>query len=96
MPKKPKKVRGNPVFRVRLPQQVVADLAKFAKMYGSPSPSAFARELLQVVTSGDLEQLGRFNGRLMDAMARQVPLPLDIAPKPPDPRPTRPPRRGRV
>lgn len=65
-----------PIFALRLPQKTQDDIAELAKVYGAPNPRAFAREILEVVTSGDLTRLQAFTERLMSKMAGQLVLQL--------------------
>lgn len=76
-----------PIFAIRLEPAVRAKLTTLAKVYGSPTPGAFAREILTVVTSGDLRLVGEFNARLMDKIQGQFALGITEAIQPPKPPP---------
>ena len=68
-----------PMFTVRLSQKTQADLREFAKVYGSPNASAFAREVLEVMCSGDLSRVKDFNERLITRVGEQLTLTLNGA-----------------
>lgn len=63
-----------PVYGLRLPQKVQDDLVEYAKIYGAPSGRAFAREILEVMTSGDMERVKAFNARLIRGVGEQLTL----------------------
>lgn len=63
-----------PVFTLRLPQKTKDELAQLAKVYGAPNTRAFAREILEVIVSGDLERIKAFNARLVMRMGEQLTL----------------------
>lgn len=64
------------MFTVRLAKETQADLAQLARVYGAPTSSAFAREVLEVVVSGDFEKIKAFNARLLTRMGEQLHLQL--------------------
>lgn len=68
-----------PIFAMRLSAKTQQDLAEMAKIYGSPNTRAFAREILEVMTSGDLERVKLFNGKLIKGMGEQLTLKLNAA-----------------
>lgn len=68
--------QGNPVFTLRLPVAVHAEIRDMAKVYGATSPRAFVRELLLAVLSGDPRQVAEFNSRLITRMGEQLVLDL--------------------
>lgn len=68
-----------PTFTLRLPKKTQDDIADLAKVYGAANPRAFAREILEVVTSGDLERIKGFNQRLLMRMGEQLSLRLNTA-----------------
>ena len=68
-----------PMFTVRLSQKTQADLREFAKVYGSPNASAFAREVLEVMCSGDLSRVKDFNARLIARAGEQMTLNINGA-----------------
>jgi hypothetical protein len=74
--------RGTPIFTVRLAPKVQADLALLGRIYGSPNPRAFAREVLEVICSSDPERVKAFNVRLFSKVGEQLALkfsqPLDV------------------
>lgn len=61
-----------PTFALRLSKKTQDDLAALAAVYGSPNPRAFAREILEVVTSGDMERITAFGARLVERMGGQM------------------------
>ena len=67
-----------PIYALRLSKETQEKIAALAKVYGSPSARAFAREILDVVTSGDMLKLQAFNERLMTRMVGQTFLPLAL------------------
>lgn len=70
---------ATPIFAMRLSAKTQQDLAEMAKIYGSPNTRAFAREILEVMTSGDLERVKLFNGKLIKGMGEQLTLKLNAA-----------------
>jgi hypothetical protein len=68
---------GTPVYGLRLPKKVQDDLVVFAKIYGAVNGRAFAREVLEVMTSGDLEKVKQFNARLIRGVGEQLTLKLN-------------------
>jgi hypothetical protein len=89
------------MFALRLPEKVQESLRDMAKVYGSPNASAFAREMLTAMTSGDIEQVKAFNARLIARAGEQLTLTLnaalDAAPtsKKPAKKAKKPPGRGK-
>ena len=77
-----------PVFALRLPQKTQDDIAALSKVYGAPNARAFAREILEVITSGDMERIKAFNQRLITRMGEQLVLRLNAVVD------TSPPKRG--
>jgi hypothetical protein len=70
---------ATPLFNVRLSEKTQADLREMAKVYGAPNASAFAREVLEVMVSGDLEKVKAFNARLIARSGEQMTLALNAA-----------------
>lgn len=68
-----------PLFTIRLAADVQNALRDMAKVYGSPNASAFAREMLTAMTSGDVEQVKVFNQRLIARAGEQLVLTLNAA-----------------
>lgn len=68
-----------PIFALRLPQKIQDDLGEIARIYGAPSTRAFAREILEVMVSGEVERVKAFNGRLMMKMGEQMTLRLNAS-----------------
>lgn len=50
-----------------------------AKCYGVATPSAFAREVLEVITSGDFDRIAQFQARLFKGLNQQMLLELQEA-----------------
>lgn len=65
------------MFALRLSPQVRQNLADMAKIYGSPTPSAFAREIITTMVSGDMEKVKAFNARLIAGVGEQLTLRLN-------------------
>lgn len=68
-----------PVYGLRLPVQTQKAIAELAAIYGAPNGRAFAREILEVMTSGDVEQVKAFNARLIRGMGEQLTLKLNAS-----------------
>ena len=68
-----------PTFTFRLPRADQEALAEMAKLYGSKNSSEFARELVGVMCSGDMERIKTFNGRLIARMGEQLTLKFNAA-----------------
>lgn len=66
-----------PMFNVRLSPKVQTDLREMSKVFGSPTPSSFAREILETVCSGDLEKVKAFTARLIAKQGEQLTLKLN-------------------
>lgn len=83
-----------PVFALRLSARAQADLAEMAKLYGSPNPRAFAREVLETMSSGDAGKAREFLRRLFmragEQLAMQFTAPLEAIEQP-----RKPARKGR-
>lgn len=71
-----------PLFALRLAEKTQADLREMAKVYGAPNASAFAREVLEVMCSGDNARVRDFIKRLSAGMGEQLALQL----APPEPK----------
>ena len=71
--------KGTPPFTLRLASKTKADLVEMAKLYGSPNGSAFAREMIEVMVSGDIERVKQFNGRLIAKAGEQMTLKMNAA-----------------
>lgn len=63
-----------PLYALRLAEKTQQDLVAMSKVYGSPTPSAFIREILEVVVSGNIEKMNAFNRRLIMGMGEQMAL----------------------
>jgi hypothetical protein len=70
---------ATPLFNVRLSEKTQADLRAMAAVYGSPNASAYAREVLEVMCSGDLEKVKAFIARLIARAGEQLTLKLNGA-----------------
>ena len=70
---------GTPIYALRLPQKTQEDIAELARIYGAANARAFAREILEVITSGDIERIKAFNARLIKGMGEQLTLKLNSA-----------------
>ena len=70
---------ATPIYSLRIPQKTQDEIAELARIYGAPNGRAFAREILEVITSGDLEKIKAFNGRLIKGMGEQLTLKLNSA-----------------
>lgn len=66
-----------PLYCLRLPQKVQDDILTLSRMYGLPNGRAFAREILETITSGDMERIQAFNRRLMMGLGEQLALKLN-------------------
>jgi len=84
-----------PLFNFRLPEEEANTLREVAKLYGSPSASAFVREMVTTMCSGEPDQAKAFIGRLISRMGEQLSLSLQT-PVPPrkGPKKRKRPRRG--
>jgi len=70
---------NTPHYTLRLPAKTIAAISEMGAIYGAPNGRAFAREMLIAMTSGDLEQVKAFNGRLMRGIGEQLTLQLNTA-----------------
>jgi len=68
-----------PTFTLRLSAETQKSLADMAKVYGAPNTRAFAAEVLAVMSSGDIERVKAFNGRLIARAGEQLTLKLNAA-----------------
>jgi len=50
-----------------------------AKIYGSPTVSAFAREVLETISSGDVERVRSFTMRMVEKTGEQLKLTLNAS-----------------
>jgi hypothetical protein len=75
-----------PTFALRLSLKTQQELAELAKVYGAPNPRALAREILEVIVSGDIERIKAFNARLITRMGEQLVLRLNAAVDTPAPK----------
>lgn len=66
-----------PIFTIRLSPKVQGDLRDLGAIYGAPNARAFAREILEVITSGEIERIKAFNQRLITRMGQQLVLKLN-------------------
>lgn len=67
------------MFALRLSEKTQGELAAMAKVYGAPTSSAFAREILEVVVSGDIERVKAFNARLIAKVGEQLQMKFSAA-----------------
>lgn len=85
-----------PLYALRLPQKVQDDLVTIGRVYGSPNGRAFAREILEVVTSGDPDRISLFVAKFIDRLGGQTSFFLTVESTPAAPkRTTRKARRKR-
>jgi hypothetical protein len=68
-----------PTYALRLPGETQKAIADLAGIYGAPNGRAFAREILEVMTSGDPERVKAFNARLIRGMGEQLTLKLNAS-----------------
>ena len=61
-----------PLFALRLPQVLQDQIKEMSKVYGSPNPRAFLRELIECVLSGDQAKATAFNVRLVERVTGQL------------------------
>ena len=72
MPRPP--VQRMPHYTIRLQPQLKLKVDEISIIYGAVSTSAFVRDLLAAVCSGDLETATAFQTRLADKMSGQLQL----------------------
>lgn len=65
-----------PIFTVRMSLESQRNLSEMAKVYGSSSVSGFAREVLETVSSGDVERVRAFTLRMAEKAGEQLKLSL--------------------
>lgn len=65
---------ATPVFNFRLDSAKAKELRELARVYGSANTSAFLRELVGAIVSGDPAQVSAFNTRLFQKMGQQLAL----------------------
>lgn len=63
-----------PMFAIRLAEETQKSLVEMARVYGSPSASAYAREVLEVMTSSDQERVKAFIARWIAKSGEQMTL----------------------
>jgi hypothetical protein len=68
-----------PMYAMRLPKETQAALSEMAAVYGAPNGRAFAREVLEVMCSGDIDRVKGFIGRLIAKSGEQMTLKLNAA-----------------
>lgn len=68
-----------PLYSFRLPREEAANLKQFAKLFGAKDTSAFLREMIGSICSGDAERIKAFNMRLFARMGEQLTLQLTAA-----------------
>jgi hypothetical protein len=61
-----------PTYALRLPKKVQDDLTTIEHVYGAPNGRAFAREILEVVTSGDPDRISLFVAKFIDRLGGQT------------------------
>lgn len=69
----------SPTFTLRLPAAEQLALAEMAKIYGATSVRGFAREILSMMASGDMERVKAFNARLIAGVGEQLTLKINSA-----------------
>jgi len=65
-----------PLFNFRLPTSERLALVEMAKLYGSANVSAFLREMVGAMCSGDVERVRKFNVQLFQKVGEQLALKL--------------------
>lgn len=60
--------RGRPIIGVRVPKATHEAVKFLSSATGHPSASAFVREMLISMTSGDYERLAVFQGKLFSVL----------------------------
>jgi len=65
-----------PLIAFRLPAIERAALEEMAKLYGSPNMSAFLREMVGAMCSGDVKRVQTFNVQLFQRVGEQLALQL--------------------
>lgn len=68
--------QGNPIFTLRLPQEVHEQIREMSKFYGAANPRQFLREMVLAMLSGDPGQVAAFNKRLFAGFGEQLTLNL--------------------
>lgn len=63
-----------PIFTIRLDPKVQRTLADMGRAYGLTNGRAFAREILETVTSGDPSRISEFITRMGERIGGQLPL----------------------
>jgi hypothetical protein len=67
---------ANIVYTLRVSKQTADEIARMSCVYGSKTPRAFAREILEVMCSGDEQRVGAFLTRLFERITGQMALQL--------------------
>jgi hypothetical protein len=67
-----------PTYALRLPKKVQDDLASIGLVYGAPNGRAFAREILEVVTSGNPDRISLFVQRFVERIGGQTSFALTV------------------
>lgn len=65
-----------PLFAFRLGKPERLKLVEMARIYGSPTPSAFVREMVSAICSGETGAANGFLGRLGEKLTGQMTLEL--------------------
>lgn len=68
-----------PLYTLRLPKEAQDNINRLAKIYGAPNGRAFAREILETFTGGDVERLKEFNAQMIRGMGEQLTLELNAS-----------------
>jgi len=68
------------LYAFRLPPETVSAIHEMAAIYGAPNSRSFVRDMLGAMTSGDIERINEFNGRLMRGIGEQLILQLTTTP----------------
>jgi hypothetical protein len=68
---------NTPLFAFRLSPADRESVVQMSKLYGSPNPSAFAREMLTAMCSGDRQRVADFTARLIRCVGEQLILSLN-------------------
>ena len=69
----------NPHFTFRVSPKVKSDFVEMARIYGAPSASAFAREIIEMIATGDIERSRAFTLRMAEKAGEQLKLSLNAS-----------------
>jgi hypothetical protein len=68
-----------PVFTFRLDSSEAASLKEIGRIYGSPSTSAFLREMVGSIVSGEPSKVAEFQTKLFEKLGGQLVLEFTAA-----------------